>query len=59
MERRRKEKNEGRKEVEGRKKEKVHDISVFIFPYILRKVTEGNETKGKEKAGKRSNTFVS
>lgn len=43
----------------GERRKRCMTFSVFVFPYILRKVTEGNETKGKEKAGKRSNTFVS
>lgn len=53
-----KEMKEGRK-WRGERRKRCKTFSVFIFPYILRKVTEGNETKGKEKAGKRSNTFVS
>lgn len=53
-----KEMKEGRK-WRGERRKSCKTFSVFIFPYILGKVTEGNETNGKEKAGKRCNTFVS
>lgn len=49
MERRRKERNEGRKEVEGRKKEKVQNIFCF---YISLYFKEGDRRKWNQRKGK-------